>query len=297
MLETMKPELSKNNAHPPYPYPEKVSLEVKPWEKDWWLPEKGERETFLWLILIHITALAGLILYPLPGWPVFFGGFALAWLGGFGTTICYHRSLTHRGLTLNPIVKHLLIFLAMFNGSGAPISWVASHRLHHAKSDTDEDVSSPRHGGFWWAHLRWLWQIPPTPVSRYCPDIDTSEYRIWTKLQPLILTVAYFLGLLFSPAAFFWCGGIRLVFALHGQCFVNSICHMAKDVKPGEDSSRNIVWLGFYQWFQGENWHKNHHSNPALAQLGYNWKQLDMGWWAILALKRLGLASAVRGKT
>lgn len=246
------------------------------------------------MVLIHVTAVIGLILYPLPGWPVFWGAYALMWLGGLGTTIGYHRALTHRGVKLHPVPQHILVFLAMFNGSGAPISWVANHRLHHAKADTDEDISSPGRGGFWWAHLRWLWQAPPTPVSRYCPDIDTAEFRIWTKLQAPVLAIAFFGGLLISPAAFFWFGAIRLVFALHAQCFVNSVCHMEKVSKPGEDTSKNVVWLGFMQSFQGENWHKNHHSNPASARLGIKSYQLDIGWWTILTLKRLKLAGSIR---
>ncbi len=218
----------------------------------------------------------------------------MAWLGGLGTTIGYHRALAHRGLKLNPFVQQALIFLAMFNGSGSPVSWVANHRLHHAKVDTMEDISSPRMGGFWWAHLRWLWQAPPTPVSRYCPDIDKPEYRIWTRWQPYILALSFFGGLLISPAAFFWLGGIRLVYALHAQCFVNSTSHMNKRAKLGEDSSRNVFWLGLLQTFQGENWHKNHHANPASPRLGQKFWQIDFGWWTIVVLRGLGLARSVR---
>jgi fatty-acid desaturase len=71
-----------------------------------------------WFILIHLTAIVGLILFPLPGWRVFFGALVLAWMGGIGTTVCYHRALAHRALRLNPVVRVILIFLAMFNGSG-----------------------------------------------------------------------------------------------------------------------------------------------------------------------------------
>ena len=289
------PALLQDQKIPPYPFKEQVAKEKPPWNRPWWQPGKGELATLIWLVLIHLAAIAGLILYPLPGWPVFWGAVALAWLGGLGTTIGYHRTLAHRGLKLHPLVKHVLIFLAMFNGSGAPVSWVANHRLHHAKSDTEEDISSPGMGGFGWAHLRWLWQAPPTPVSRYCPDIDTPEFQRWTKWQPVILFLSFFGALLISPAAFFWLGAIRLVYSLHAQCFVNSVSHMAK-VPPGEDSSRNVFWLGFMQTFQGENWHKNHHANPASARFGWKFWQIDSGWWIIVMLRQCRLASAVRAR-
>ena len=52
-------------------------------------------------MLIHATALVGLICFPLPGWRLVLGALALAWIGGIGTTVCYHRAITHRALKLN----------------------------------------------------------------------------------------------------------------------------------------------------------------------------------------------------
>jgi fatty-acid desaturase len=46
-------------------------------------------------------------------------------------------------------VREVLIFFALYNGSGAPLSWTANHRLHHATADTPADISSPQIGGFW----------------------------------------------------------------------------------------------------------------------------------------------------
>ena len=55
-------------------------------------------------------------------------------------------------------------------------------------------------------------------------------------MQPAILTLSYFGGLYFGLAAFFWLGAIRLVFSLHAQCFVNSVCHTEPNTPLGEDS-------------------------------------------------------------
>jgi stearoyl-CoA desaturase (delta-9 desaturase) len=84
---------------------------------------------------------------------------AVAAIGGVGTSVCYHRRLAHRSLRLNPVVESVLIFFTIFNASGAPLTWVAQHRNHHAKADTAEDISSLRYGGFWWAHIRWVYQL------------------------------------------------------------------------------------------------------------------------------------------
>jgi len=234
------------------------------------------------------------LLYPLPGWPVFLTALLLAWLGGLGTTVCYHRALAHRALRLHPVIRETLIFFAMYNGSGAPLSWTANHRLHHAAADTANDISSPLVGGFWWAHLRWLWQAEKADPRRYCRDLKEITYRMWTLLQVPLLTLSFCSGAVFSTTAFFWLGAIRLVFALHGQCFVNSVCHLRPDGTPGKDSSRNVPWLMLWHLGQGENWHGNHHARPGMARLGWTLRQPDVGWWVIVALEWLGLATEVR---
>src|SRR5262249_3186632 len=139
-----------------------------------------------------------------------------------GTTVCYHRALAHRALRLNPVVGAMLILFAMFNGSASPIPWDALSGVHHACADTPGGVSSPALHGFWWAHLRWLWQAEAPSIARFCPDLDHLSYRIWRPMQPAVLALSYFGGIVFGPAAFVWLGAIRLVFSLHAQCFVNT---------------------------------------------------------------------------
>ncbi len=267
---------------------------VHPSARSWWRPAPGEWKTLFWIVLIHVTALVGLILAPVPSWPIAVGALVLTWLGGMGTTIVYHRALAHRSVKLHPSVRTILTFFAVLNGSGHPVGWTANHRLHHANSDTIEDVSSPKIGGFWWAHLRWIWQVEQAPTSKYCPDLEKPAFQMWSRLQLPIMALSYLGGLAFGLEGFFWLGAIRLVFALHAQCFVNSICHMGGSPEPGKDSSRNVPWLAVWHLFQGENWHGNHHAHPWCARLGLRAHEIDTGWWAIVVLERLGLAHDVR---
>lgn len=269
-------------------------LTTRPWARNWWRPAPGEGKVFFWILLIHIMAVIGLIVVPVPPWPMVVAALGLTWIGGLGTTVCYHRSLAHRAVKLNPVIRNLLTFFAVFNGSGAPAAWSANHRLHHAKSDTLEDVSSPGIGGFWWAHLRWIWQAGQAPMARYCPDLNEPRFLIWSRLQIPIVAVSLFGGAVFGIEGFFWLGAIRLVFSLHAQCFVNSICHMGAKGGPANDTSRNVPWLAVWHLFQGENWHANHHAYPWCARLGLKRRQIDLGWWAIVVLEKLGLAHEVR---
>ena len=288
---------------------------IQPWHRPWWKSAPGDNATFRWMVLIHVSALVGMILFPIPGWRIGLAAWGLYFLGGLGTTVCFHRALSHKTLKLNPVARDVLVFLAMMNGSGSPLSWVANHRLHHAKSDTPEDISSPRIGGFWWSHLRWLWQAGAAPVQKYCKELNTPAYRKWTRLQIPLFALAFFIGVPFGlflshgsvavpsgghagahpvVAAFFWLGPIRLVWALHAQCFVNSICHLRPGVPMGEPTARNVPWLGVMHAFQGEQWHQNHHDRPGSARLGFAPGQLDVGWYTILLLEKVGLAKDVR---
>lgn len=267
--------------------------EIRPWQWPWWRTGEHDGGVLFWILLIHVTAALGLILYPLPGWRVLLGALGLAWIGGLGTTVGYHRAIAHRALRLHPWARSALILFAMANGSGTPLNWAAGHRLHHAKADTPDDISSPRWGGFWWAHMRWLWQAGDPPIERYCPDLKERSFRVWGWMHVPILTASYLGGAYFGAAAFFWLGAIRLVFVLHAQCFVNSVCHSEPGAAAGEDSSRNVRWLGLMHFLQGENWHRNHHARPGSARLGWSWRQPDVGYLAIVALERMHLATDV----
>src|SRR5579872_1469093 len=253
---------------------------AKPWMRPWYSPSAGKWPIFLHLIAMHTLALIGLIFYTNPGLKVGLVTLFLTCMGGLGTTVVFHRALSHRTVKLNKFIEHTLIFFTMINGSGSPGSWVAFHRRHHIKSDTPEDVSSPTHGGFWWAHLRWLYQGQTAPMDDYCPELNKGMYKFWNKMETPIVILGYLCGLPFGLKAFFWMGAIRMVYSLHGQCLVNSLTHLGK--YPDGDSSKNVWWLGPLQLFAwGENWHRNHHSQAGSARLGLAWYQIDIGWYFI----------------
>lgn len=177
--------------------------EIRPWEQPFWRPARGKRVVLFHLLLIYVLAVVGLILFPLPSMRILGLTLLFTAFGGFGTTICYHRMLAHRTLKMNKAIEHLLVFWAMFNGSGAPASWVAYHWLHHARTDTPEDISSPKQRGFWWAHLRWLYQSAPEDKKRWCPELTRREYRVWTFAEAPVILLSLFGGLALGWQGFF----------------------------------------------------------------------------------------------
>src|SRR5207247_1322270 len=125
----------------------------RPWDRPFWKPVHGKEGVFAYLVLIHVLAVVGLVFFPVPNLKVVGMTLLSIAFGGLGTTVCYHRMLAHKTLRTNRFIEQFLIFWAVFNGSGHPASWVAYHRLHHSVTDTPEDISSPKQGGFLWEHL------------------------------------------------------------------------------------------------------------------------------------------------
>src|SRR6516225_11675941 len=61
-----------------------------------------------------------------------------------GVTIFLHRNQTHRGLDLHPIPSHFFRFWLWMTTGMVTKEWVAIHRKHHAKCETEDDPHSPQ---------------------------------------------------------------------------------------------------------------------------------------------------------
>ena len=270
-----------------------------PWKQPWWRVAPGDGPTLFWMILLHVGAIAGLILTPLPGWKILAAAAALHFMGGLGTTVCFHRALAHKSVKLHPVVRNMLTFFAMLNGSGSPLSWAANHRLHHAKSDTPEDVSSPRIGGFWWSHLRWLWQAGAAPVDQVLPGSRQARVPFW---NPAADPDHRAVGSCSAACPSGWrrsSGWARSAWCSRCTRSASSTASAtcARTQPTGEATAQNLRWLALMHFFQGENWHQNHHDRPGSARLGWRSAQVDFGWYTIVLLEKLGLATDVRRPT
>ena len=118
---------------------------------------------------------------------------------------------------------------------------------------------------------------------------------MWTRIQLPMVLLSLFGGLPFGLAAFFWVGPIRLVFALHAQCFVNSICHMREDAGPDEgDRQERRLAVADALLRRARTGTRTTTTAPARPASAGPPPQLDIGWYLILLLETLGLATDVR---
>src|SRR5262249_23343494 len=98
----------------------------------------------------HAGAVVALFFFT---WKAFLLAVVMWWVAGsLGIGMGYHRLLTHRGYKTPKGVEYFLTTCGTLAFEGGPISWVATHRLHHQNTYKEGDPPSPRDGGFW-AHM------------------------------------------------------------------------------------------------------------------------------------------------
>jgi stearoyl-CoA desaturase (Delta-9 desaturase) len=233
----------------------------------------------------------------------------------FGTTIGFHRYFTHRGFQARTPVKAALAILGCMTMQGPLTQWVTDHRKHHALSDRPGDPHSPHvgHGdgawgtlkGFVHAHVGWLFSNLGMEQGREYGR-DLYEDRLVRTIDRLyVLWVVLTLGIPFGVG--YWVGGtweagveglvwgglLRIFLYQHATFSVNSICHMfGRRAFRTRDEARNN-WLVALLVF-GEGWHNNHHAFPASARHGLGRRQLDVSWWVIRGMEKLGLVWDVK---
>src|SRR6476619_6296905 len=80
---------------------------------------------------------------PLPWW----GVIVVTHVTIASVTIFLHRHQAHRGLDLHPIASHFFRFWLWLTTGMVTKEWVAIHRKHHAKVETQDDPHSPQTRG------------------------------------------------------------------------------------------------------------------------------------------------------
>jgi fatty-acid desaturase len=263
------------------------------------LPERKNLNwsTFAVMALFHVGAIAALFMFS---WRVFFATAFLYWVAiGLGISLGYHRLHTHRSYKTPLWVEYALAICGTLNLEGGPIFWVATHRIHHQKSDQPGDPHSPHDGGFW-AHVGWILfgevnHNNTKLMSRYAPDLAKHRFYVWLNdyhWVPIIVLAALLYAIGGAPL-FFWGIFLRVTVGLHATWLVNSAAHMWGYRRfETRDDSRNTWWVALFSF--GEGWHNNHHAHPTSARHGLAWYEVDLSWLLLNVMRAVGLASNIK---
>ncbi|MEX2286689.1 MAG: acyl-CoA desaturase, partial [Planctomycetaceae bacterium] len=127
----------------------------------------------IWMVAMHVGCLAAPFFIT---WQALTVTAVLYWLtASVGVCLGYHRYLAHRSFKLKSPAEFFVLLCGSLSGEGSPLTWAATHRLHHQRSDLDGDPHSPLHGKLW-SHIMWIF-LRHTPrehqllIDRYAPDL------------------------------------------------------------------------------------------------------------------------------
>ena len=219
----------------------------------------------------------------------------------FSVTLYLHRSQAHRGVDFHPVIAHFFRFWTWLTTSMITREWVAIHRKHHAKCETEEDPHSPMHKGigtvFWrgvelYREARGM-RADIEQYGRGAPD-DWIERRLYTPLAtlgPVVLLVVQFtlfgawgvamwaIQMAWIP---FWAAGV-----------VNGLGHWwgYRNFETTDTATNLTPWA---LWIGGEELHNNHHAFPSSAKFALRRWEVDIGWTVIKGLEKVGLAKVLR---
>ena len=260
-------------------------------------PQKLNWTIALVLAPLHIGAIAALFMF---NWRAFASFAILLWVAtGFGISLGYHRLHTHRSYKVPRWLEYFFAICGTLTLEGGPIFWVATHRIHHQKSDQPGDPHSPRDGA-WWAHMGWILTGESKHnntrlMAKYAPDLAKHRFYIWLNDYHWVFSVILGVVLLAVGGLpmFLWGGCMRIVFGLHATWAVNSATHMWGSRRfATRDDSRNTWWVALITF--GEGWHNNHHAHPTSARHGLAWYEFDPSWLTIKLLRLFGIARSVK---
>ncbi|MGC4005141.1 MAG: fatty acid desaturase [Pirellulales bacterium] len=257
-----------------------------------------------WIAMVHVGACLALFPYFFS-WEAVIFTVVTTWISAsWGICMGYHRLLTHGSFQTYRPIRWALALLGSLTGEGSALTWVSNHRLHHQFSDKDGDPHSPRHGNMW-SHM--LWFMPNQGrkwkddlYQRFSPDLYRDP--VMRALDKLFLPIHWVvgMGLFFGAYAIWgdwqmawsfvvWGVFVRMLYTLHITWFVNSATHLwgYKNYETSDDST-NLWWVGLLAF--GEGWHNNHHAYQRMAKHGHRWWEVDVTYWAILGMEKVGLA-------
>ena len=219
----------------------------------------------------------------------------------FSVTLYLHRSMAHRGVDFHPAVAHVFRFWTWLTTSMVTREWVAIHRKHHAKCETEEDPHSPVQKGIktvFWRGVELYREARSNrdDMEKYgkgCPDdwIERHLYTPHATMGPTLLLFISFALFGFAGVAVwavqmlwipFWAAGV-----------VNGLGHWwGYRNFVTDDTATNLTPWGL--WIGGEELHNNHHAFPSSAKFALRKWEIDIGWAVIKLFEKMGLAKVLR---
>jgi stearoyl-CoA desaturase (delta-9 desaturase) len=230
-------------------------------------------------------------------WQVLLVTLAMTHITIAAVTIFLHRAQAHRALELHALPSHFFRFWLWLTTGMVTKEWVAIHRKHHAKCETDEDPHSPQTRGIKKVLLEGseLYRAEAKnqetleKYGRQTPD-DWIERNLYTRYswEGVGVMLIIDLWLFGAIGAAVWAVQMMWI-PINAAGIINGIGHWwGYRNFEAPDASTNVSPWGVM--IGGEELHNNHHTYPTSAKFSVKPYEFDLGWGYIRGLEMLGLA-------
>ncbi len=212
-------------------------------------------------------------------------------------TIFLHRAQAHRSLDLHAIPSHFFRLWLWLTTGMVTKEWVAIHRKHHAKCETEDDPHSPQTRGIKTVLLTGseLYrseaknQETLAKFGHNTPD-DWIERNLYSRYSWQGVGLTLILDVLLFGGAGLTVWAVQMLWIpITAAGIINGIGHFwGYRNFEAVDASTNISPWGII--IGGEELHNNHHTYPTSAKLSVKKYEFDIGWMYIRMLEMVGLA-------
>jgi len=212
-------------------------------------------------------------------------------------TIFLHRSQAHRALDLHAFPAHFFRLWLWLTTGMVTKEWVAIHRKHHAKCETEDDPHSPQTRGIKTVLLTGseLYRAEAKNLETLdkfghgTPD-DWIERNLYSRFSWQGVGVMLIVDLMLFGAIGAAVWAVQMMWIpVTAAGIINGIGHWwGYRNFEAQDASTNVSPWGIV--IGGEELHNNHHTYPTSAKLSVKPYEFDIGWAYIRAMEMVGLA-------
>ena len=224
------------------------------------------------LIVVRDALVNGLVdgALAVSWWQVLLATLVMTHITISAVTIFLHRAQAHRALDLHPLPSHFFRLWLWLTTGMVTKEFVAIHRKHHAKCETEEDPHSPQ--------TRGIKALLLTGVELYRAESknketmvkygtgtpnDWIERNLYTRFSWQGVGVMLLLDILLFGAIGVTVWAVQMAWIpVMATGIINGIGHWwGYRNFEAPDASRNVVPWGIV--IGGEELHNNHHTQPT----------------------------------
>ena len=214
-----------------------------------------------------------------------------------GHSLGMHRRLIHKSYQCPLWLEYFFVHLGVIVGLAGPIGMIKTH-------DMRDWAQRQKHCHDYFGHQQPIWKdffwqifydirLKHPPAFNIEPSVQNDSVYRWMEktwmLQQLPLALLLF-----------WIGGlpwvvwgvcVRVSVSVIGHWLIGYCAHNHGErywhVKQAHVQGHNVPFAALLT--MGESYHNNHHAFPGSANLALEKGQVDVGWWVLNMLAKIGL--------